>query len=190
MESGRPGQTRGRILLIDDDPALGAYLARILRTRGPFEVDHELLPKPVAGGTLLAHRAAKDATLSRGARGGEADCRQDHRNVHRAAMAAARKIGQVYCHQSPSATIDFRPAHFVPIDRHIGVKLSTIDIFGSQVAVRDYLEPAVIESTARYWVRFCSGSHAEASAVVRHRGSSPARPPGERPAVGSRAGRR
>jgi DNA-binding NtrC family response regulator len=42
MESGRPGQRRGRILLIDDDPALGAYLARILRTHGPFEVGYEL----------------------------------------------------------------------------------------------------------------------------------------------------
>ena len=357
MESGRPGQTRGRILLIDDDPTLGAYLARVLQTHGHFEVSHELgaapalrrlqtelwdllitdiempgmtglelvrqvrqlapdlpimvitghptvenlitalrrsvdefLPKPIAaedlisraaalveagrtaraastetvlaigahpndieigaGGTLLAHRMAKDTiamlALSHGARGGEADRRvreseraakvigarlflqdledtkipegnptialieeviteiqptvvyahsihdvhQDHRNVHRAAMVAARKVGQVYCYQSPSATIDFRPAHFVPIDRHIGVKLSTIDIFGSQMAVRDYLEPAVIESTARYWARFCGGSHAEAFEVVRHRGSSPAQPPDERPATGSQIGRR
>jgi hypothetical protein len=94
--------------------------------------------------------------------------RQDHRNAHRAAMVAARKVGQVYC-QSSSATIDFGPAHFMPVDRHIGVKLSTIDIFGSQVAVRDYLEPAVIESTARYWARFCGDSPAEAFEVVRHR---------------------
>jgi hypothetical protein len=50
MEGNRPGQARGRILLIDDDLSLGG------------------------------------------------------------------------CHQSPSATIDFHPAHFVAIDRHMGVK--------------------------------------------------------------------
>ena len=42
MEAGQPSQVRGRILLIDDDLALGAYLARALRAQGPFEVTHEL----------------------------------------------------------------------------------------------------------------------------------------------------
>jgi LmbE family N-acetylglucosaminyl deacetylase/ActR/RegA family two-component response regulator len=354
--------TRGRILLIDDDLALGGYMSRVLRTHGPFEVTHELdagaalrsvqaeqwdllitdiempgitglelvkqvrrlapdlpimivsghvtvdnvmtalrrsvaefLPKPVAaedligratalveagrkarvanreivlaigahpddieigaGGTLLAHRAAGDTiamlTMSRGAAGGDAerrvresqqaaevigaqlflkdledtkipegnptialieeviaeveptvvythsghDVHQDHRNVHRAAMVAAVKVGQVYCYQSPSATIDFHPAHFVAVDQHIGVKLSTVEIFGRQAAIRDYLDPAVIESTARYWSRFGGGSHAEAFEVVRHRASRPAQPlpgavPDQRSRPASRAGRR
>src|SRR5690349_8590456 len=274
MEGDRSSQTRGRILVIDDDLALRGYLSRVLRTHGQFEVTHELdaaaalrslpdgqwdllitdiempgitglelveqvrrlaadlpimiisghatvenvmtalrrsvaefLPKPVAAGdligratelveagrkaraatgeivlaigahpddieigaagTLLVHRAAGDTiaimTLSPGAVGGDADRRaresrlaaeaigarlflqnledtkisegnptialieeviaeiqptivyahsihdvhQDHRNTHRAAMVAARKVGQVYCYQSPSATIDF-----------------------------------------------------------------------------------
>ncbi len=211
MESGRPGQTRGRILLIDDDPTLGAYLARVLQTHGHFEVSHELgaasalrrlqtelwdllitdIEMPGMTGLELVRQVRQLAPdLPVMVAHSVHDVHQDHRNVHRAAMVAARKVGQVYCYQSPSATIDFRPAHFVPIDRHIGVKLSTIDIFGSQMAVRDYLEPAVIESTARYWARFCGGSHAEAFEVVRHRGSSPAQPPDERPAAGSQAGRR
>jgi len=37
------------------------------------------------------------------------DVHQDHRNVHRATLVASRKIGRVYCFQSPSATVDFRP---------------------------------------------------------------------------------
>jgi DNA-binding response OmpR family regulator len=37
MEASQPG----RILLIDDDPALGGYLTKVL-TRGGFEVTHEL----------------------------------------------------------------------------------------------------------------------------------------------------
>src|SRR2546426_10510013 len=42
MEAGQPSQVRGRILLIDDDLALGAYLARALRAQGPFDVTHDL----------------------------------------------------------------------------------------------------------------------------------------------------
>jgi DNA-binding NtrC family response regulator len=42
MDASVPDQQPGRILLIDDDPALGGYLTRVLRTRGGFEVTHEL----------------------------------------------------------------------------------------------------------------------------------------------------
>jgi LmbE family N-acetylglucosaminyl deacetylase/CheY-like chemotaxis protein len=336
-------EQRGRILLIDDDAALGGYLSRVLRGRGGFDVTHELdsaaalqrieaeqwdllitdielpgmtglellervrqkepdlpvavltgnptvdyavtalrssaaefLQKPIAAedliakatelieagrvaraagremvlaigahpddveigaaGTLLAHRAAGDTvailTLSRGARGGDQlrraresqeaaevigarlflddledthiaegsltigvidaviaevqptivythsinDVHQDHRNTHRAVMVAARRVGRVYCFQSPSATVDYRPTHFVTIDDYIGGKLKAIDTFGSQVDVRDYLEPALITSTARYWSRYCGGSHAEPFEVIRDRaGALPAR---------------
>jgi CheY-like chemotaxis protein len=335
------GQTRGRILLVDDDLSLGAYLARVLRTHGQFEVTHELdaaaalrgleaeqwdllitdiempgmtgldligrarrlvpglpvavltghatvehavtalrrsaaefLAKPVAaedlitaattlieagrrtrnasrdtvlavgahpgdietgaGGALLAHRAAGDVvamlTLSRGSRDGGEDRRarearraadligarlflteldeaqipegdptvglvenviaevaptvvyvhsfhdtdSGHRNAHRAAMAASAGVGQVYCYQAASATIDFRPAHFVAIDRYVDVKISAVEMFGPRrgglvPAQRGCLEPELIESTARYWSRFGGGSHAEAFEVVRHR---------------------
>src|ERR1700761_9012475 len=44
MGAGEPDRPRGRILVIDDDPALGGFLSRVLRTRGGFEVTHELDP--------------------------------------------------------------------------------------------------------------------------------------------------
>ena len=336
MDDNKPGQQPGRILLIDDDRALGGYLMRVLRQRGGFDVTHELdsagalrrleseswdllitdielpgmtglellervrqmhpdlpvavltghptidyavsalrnsaaefMQKPIsaddmvakatelveagraaraagretvlaigahpddveigAAGTLLAHRAAGDTvailTLSRGAHGGDQvqraresqeaadvigarlflddlqdtriaegnptigvidrviaevqptivythsvhDIHQDHRNTHRAAMVAVRRVGRVYCFQSPSATVDYRPTYFVTIDDHIGRKLKAIDTFGSQVGVRDYLEPELITSTARYWSRYCGGSHAEPFEVIRDR---------------------
>jgi two-component system response regulator HydG len=343
MDTYDPGQQPARILLIDDDPALGGYLTRVLRTRGGFDVAYEIdstaalrrlgaeewdllitdielpgmtglellervrelhpdlpvavltgnptidyavsalrssaaefLQKPItaevlvakatelveagraaraagretvlaigahpddveigAAGTLLAHRAAGDTvailTLSRGAHGGDQlqraresqeaadvigarlflddladtliaegnptigvidnviaevqptivythsihDVHQDHRNTHRAVMVAARRVGRVYCYQSPSATVDYRPTHFVTIDDHIGGKLKAIDTFGSQVGVRDYLEPELISATARYWARYCGGSHAEPFEVIRARaGSLPGR---------------
>jgi two-component system, NtrC family, response regulator HydG len=103
------------------------------------------------------------------------DVHQDHRNTHRAAMVACRRVGRVYCFQSPSATVDYRPTHFVTIDGHIGGKLKAIDAFSSQTALRDYLEPDLIASTARYWSRYGGGSHAEPFEAIRDRASRPAR---------------
>jgi two-component system, NtrC family, response regulator HydG len=95
------------------------------------------------------------------------DVHQDHRNTHRAAMVAARGVNRVYCFQSPSATVDFRPTRFVTIDDQIEGKLQAIHAFASQVEIRRYLEPDLIESTARYWSRFGDGRYAEAFEVIR-----------------------
>jgi LmbE family N-acetylglucosaminyl deacetylase/CheY-like chemotaxis protein len=95
------------------------------------------------------------------------DVHQDHRNTHRAAMVAVRGVGRVYCFQSPSATVDFRPTRFVTIDDQIEGKLQAINAFVSQVEIRRYLEPDLIESTARYWSRFGDGRYAEAFEVIR-----------------------
>jgi LmbE family N-acetylglucosaminyl deacetylase len=101
------------------------------------------------------------------------DVHQDHRNVHRAAMVACRRVGRVYCFQSPSATVDFRPTHFVPIDEQVERKLKAIDAFSSQTGVRDYLEPDLISATARYWSRYCAGRYAEAFEGIRDRAGGP-----------------
>jgi two-component system response regulator HydG len=95
------------------------------------------------------------------------DVHQDHRNAYRATMVAVRDIGRVYCFQSPSATVDFRPTRFVDIDEHLARKLAAIDAFTSQVEVRAYLDPDLIASTARYWSRYGGGRYAEAFEVVR-----------------------
>ncbi|HEX3922128.1 MAG TPA: response regulator [Streptosporangiaceae bacterium] len=109
------------------------------------------------------------------------DVHQDHRNTHRAAMVAARQVRRVYCFQSPSATVDFRPRRFVTIDEQLERKLLAIQAFASQTQVRTYLEPSLIESTARYWSRFGDGRFAEAFEVVRE-AASDGQPEG--PAIG------
>jgi two-component system, NtrC family, response regulator HydG len=105
------------------------------------------------------------------------DVHQDHRNTHRAVMVAVRGVGRVYCFQSPSATVDFRPTRFVAIDSHVERKLAAIGAFASQVEIRAYLEPDLIRSTARYWSRFGEGSYAEAFEVIREAGLSPGHVP-------------
>jgi LmbE family N-acetylglucosaminyl deacetylase len=106
------------------------------------------------------------------------DVHQDHRNTHRAAVMAARAVGRVYCFQSASATVDFRPTHFSVIDSHVSRKLAAIDSFAAQPEQPeqpDYLQPDLIVSTARYWSRFCGGSLAEPFEAVRDR--APVRAP-------------
>ena len=97
------------------------------------------------------------------------DVDQAHRNTHRAAIVAARQIGRVYGFQSATPTVDFRPTHFSVIDSHVSRKLSAIDAFADQPEQRDYLQPDLIVSTARYWSRFCGGSLAEPFEAVRDR---------------------
>jgi two-component system, NtrC family, response regulator HydG len=99
------------------------------------------------------------------------DVHQDHRNTHRAVMVASRSVGRVNCFQSPSATVDFRPSLFVGIDAQLPGKLAAIGAFSSQTSVREYLEPDLIESTARYWGRFSEARYAEAFEVIRSRGT-------------------
>jgi len=179
------------------------------------------------GGILARHAAAGDPvvilTLSRGARGGEADDRQheslaaaeligarlfledledtripntdptvaiiervvkeiqpgvvythsshdrhqDHRAVHEAALVATRSVPTIACFQSPSATIDFRPTRFIPIDGYETKKLEMLKAFSSQATIRDYLEPDFVLATARYWSRFGGGSMAEPLEIIR-----------------------
>lgn len=102
------------------------------------------------------------------------DVHQDHRNTHRAAMVACRRVGRVYCFQSPSATIEYHPTRFVAVDGYMGRKLKVIGVFGSQAGIRDYLDPDLITSTARYWARYCDSVHAEPFEVIRDRGPAPA----------------
>ena len=91
------------------------------------------------------------------------DVHQDHRNTHRAALVAVRGVGRVYCFQSPSATVDFRPSRFVPIDGQLDGKLAAIHAFASQVEIRGYLEPDLISATARYWSRYSGARYASRS---------------------------
>jgi two-component system response regulator HydG len=101
------------------------------------------------------------------------DLHQDHRSVHRAALVACRQVSRVYCFQSPSATIDYRPTHFVAVDDYLSRKLKVIGTFGSQASIRDYMEPELITATARYWARYATGTFAEPFETARDRGRLP-----------------
>lgn len=95
------------------------------------------------------------------------DRHQDHRAVHAAAQIATRSVSTVCCYQSPSATVDFKPSRFVPIDEFTEHKLALLRCFESQAGIRDYLAPDFVLASARYWSRFGGGTHCEPLEVVR-----------------------
>ncbi len=99
------------------------------------------------------------------------DTHQDHRAVHAASLVAARGAPNVYCYQSPSTTVEFKPHRFVDITHYIEKKLDLIGAYRSQAARMEAMQPDVILSTARYWGRFAGHVLAEPLRIVRQRDS-------------------
>lgn len=95
------------------------------------------------------------------------DVHQDHRNTHHASLVAARSVPRVYCYQSPSTTVEFRPTRFVGIDDVLERKLEVIRAYASQVKVRRYLDEELLRATARYWSRWAQSRFAEPLEVIR-----------------------
>ena len=61
------------------------------------------------------------------------DRHQDHRAVHQASSVATRRVQTFACYQSPSATVDFRPNRFVPVDGFLDTKLAQLACFSTPV---------------------------------------------------------
>lgn len=96
------------------------------------------------------------------------DNHQDHRAVNTAVLSAVRQVPQVYAYQSPSASNDFSPTRYVPVDGVIAQKVEVLSLFESQNA-RPYLEPEMVIASARYWARGLAprARYAEPFEVIR-----------------------
>jgi LmbE family N-acetylglucosaminyl deacetylase len=95
------------------------------------------------------------------------DTHQDHRNAHRATIVAARETPNIYCYQSPSSTLDFRPNYFIDISSHIERKLALIAFHQSQTSKRANLDRDLIVATARFWGRYAGYCLAEPMEIIR-----------------------
>lgn len=100
------------------------------------------------------------------------DLHQDHRSVHRATLVAARAVPRLYCYQSPSTTVDFRPTRFVSVDDHLGSKLEAVALYRTQVDRSPGLAADLLRATARYWGRYGASSYAEPLEVVREQATT------------------
>lgn len=95
------------------------------------------------------------------------DNHQDHRNVHKCTIVAARNICNLSCYQSPSSTIYFEPTMFHDISRFIEKKIEVISLFSSQTQRCGYLRQSLIKSSAEYWGRYTNYRYVEPLEVIR-----------------------
>jgi LmbE family N-acetylglucosaminyl deacetylase len=95
------------------------------------------------------------------------DLNPDHRNVHHATTVAARRVPRIFCYQTPSSTVEFRPSRFVPVDEFMDRKLAVIRSYTSQVKQRRYLDAEMLRATSRYWSRFGHSRFVEPFEVAR-----------------------
>jgi LmbE family N-acetylglucosaminyl deacetylase len=99
------------------------------------------------------------------------DNHQDHRAVAMATASATRGVRRVFAFQSPSATNDFKPTQFVPIDSVLQRKVQVLRMFASQKD-RNYLDPELVVAGAKYWARHLGADarYAEPFEVIRSMG--------------------
>jgi LmbE family N-acetylglucosaminyl deacetylase/ActR/RegA family two-component response regulator len=95
------------------------------------------------------------------------DAHQDHRNAFRATLVAARAVRNLFCYQSPSTTVDYKPTQFVSIEDTLERKLEALAAYRTQVTTRQYLTASLIRSTAEYWGRFAGYGLVEPLEVIR-----------------------
>ncbi|MFD1827023.1 MULTISPECIES: PIG-L family deacetylase [Mumia] len=94
------------------------------------------------------------------------DRHQDHRAVHEAVQVAARRVPGLWCYQSPSSTVEFRPNRFIDVEGYVETKLRMLAAYASQ-RHRDYVQPELVRATARYWSRFSPARDVEPLETVR-----------------------
>src|SRR5579859_4498199 len=95
------------------------------------------------------------------------DLNQDHRNVHHASIVAARRVPRVFCYQTASSTVEFRPSRFISVDEFMDRKLAVIRSYTSQVKQRRYLDAELLRATSRYWSRHGHSRFVEPFEVAR-----------------------
>lgn len=99
------------------------------------------------------------------------DTHQDHRAVHTASLVACRNVPNVYCYQTPSSTVEFKPHRFVDITEFIKQKVELISVYKSQVDRMPSIQSDLRLATARYWGRFAGYVLAEPLRIIRQRDS-------------------
>jgi LmbE family N-acetylglucosaminyl deacetylase len=157
----------------DHGGALG--LARAERSAAMLGVrryQHELEPGRVPGAeptVSLLEDAISEFDPTRVYTHSGSDLDRDHSHVHKATMAAATRIPALYCYESPSVSVDFRPDRFVPVDQFLDAKVELLGEGPSSVGGHPDLDPELVRSTSRYWGRYGGSRYCEPLEVVRER---------------------
>lgn len=94
----------------------------------------------------------------------ENDREQNRISTHRVCMTCAPSSPLVLAYQSPTATIDFHPTHFVGIEETLDKKAELLAHFGGLNV--ENISPQDAHTAARYWGRFSDLPRVEAFEVM------------------------
>jgi LmbE family N-acetylglucosaminyl deacetylase len=87
--------------------------------------------------------------------------------VHKATLAVAHGIPNIFCYQTQSTTPDFRPNRFVEIGGQLATKQQALQSYVSQLSNRPFLQPDMVHASAVYWGRYAGYRLVEPFTVVR-----------------------
>lgn len=160
----------------DGSPGRGdGAAARAARSRraaamlGAHLVVDDLVPGRIAGGEPTVGRigaVVADVAPTVAYIHSAHDRDGDHRHAHEAALAVTAEVANVYCYEAPSATAEFRPALFVPVDPCVATKSEALAAYATGAGER-FPDPDLAVATCRYWARLGDGRYCEALEVVR-----------------------
>jgi LmbE family N-acetylglucosaminyl deacetylase/CheY-like chemotaxis protein len=165
------------VTLTQGDPDHGGRAGRARAERsaamlGVRRYQHKLEPGRISGAeptvSLLEDAVAEFVPTCVYTHSGS-DLDRDHGHVHKATMAAATRIPALYCYDSPSVSVDFRPDRFVPVDQFLDAKVELLGEGPSSVGGHPDLDPELVRSTSRYWGRYGGSRYCEPLEVVRER---------------------
>lgn len=122
--------------------------------------------EPAGGVTAAIEEVVADVEPQRVYTHGPHDRHLDHRAVFQAVEVAARSVPGLWCFESPSSTVDFRPNRFIDVEGFVETKLRMLAAYASQ-SHRDYMAPDLVRATARYWSRFSPAREVEPLETVR-----------------------
>ena len=142
----------------DAAAVIGARLVHL-----PFADTHI---DPAGGVTTAIEEVVADVGPQRIYTHGPHDRHHDHRAVSQAVEVAARSVPGLWCFESPSSTVDFRPNRFIDVEGFVDTKLRMLAAYASQ-SHRDYMAPDLVRATARYWSRFSPAREVEPLETVR-----------------------
>lgn len=70
------------------------------------------------------------------------DTHQDHRNTHKAAISAVRRMPIFFCYETPS-TMSFKPNFFVDITEQIQAKMESLNVHQSQTVGKKEIQEII-----------------------------------------------
>jgi len=94
------------------------------------------------------------------------DTHQDHRNVAYNSLVGARTVPEIFCFESPSLYLDFKPNYYIDVSNFIYQKAKILNKFNTQNG-KDFMKINAIQGLAQFRGLASSVKYAEAFEAIK-----------------------